>query len=74
MSKIIPLKPREVISILKNIGFEPIRQRGSHIFFKHPDGRSTVIPFHKGEDISKGLLKAILDDIEITWDKFISFR
>ena len=72
--RLIPLKPSVVIKILKKLGFEPIRQRGSHIYFKHPDGRCTVVPFHKGEDISKGLLKKILQDIEIEWSSFIKYK
>ena len=72
--RLIPLKPSQVIKILKELGFAPIRQRGSHIYFKHPDGRCTVVPFHKGEDISKGLLKKILQDIEIDWNSFIRYK
>lgn len=74
MTRVTPLKPRTIISILKNLGFQPIRQRGSHIFFNHPDGRCTVVPYHKGEDISKGLIKSILNDIELDWGTFISFK
>jgi predicted RNA binding protein YcfA (HicA-like mRNA interferase family) len=74
MSRLTPLKPTEVIKILHRFGFEQIRQKGSHIYFRHPDGRSTVIPFHKGEDLGKGLLNAILKDIEISWEDFIAER
>ena len=70
MSRITPLKPTEIIRILNRLGFERIRQKGSHIYFRHPDGRSTVVPFHKGEDIGKGLLNAILQDIELSWEEF----
>lgn len=72
--KLIPLNPSKVIKILKKLGFEPIRQKGSHIFFKHPDGRCTVVPFHKGEEIGKGLLKKILQDIEMGWKTFIEYK
>ena len=68
-----PLKPTIIIRALRRLGFEQIRQRGSHIYFRHPDGRTTVIPFHKGEDISKGLLKKIMQDIELTWEDFLKF-
>ena len=74
MSRLTPLKPVVVIRILKHLAFEPIRQRGSHIFFRHSDGRTTVVPFHKGEDISKGLLRKILQDIETDWETFISYK
>ncbi|MBU3933784.1 MAG: type II toxin-antitoxin system HicA family toxin [Candidatus Omnitrophica bacterium] len=74
MSRLTPLKPIVVIRILKNLGFKPVRQKGSHIFFRHPDGRTTVVPFHKGEDISRGLIRKILQDIELSWQEFISAK
>ncbi len=74
MTRITPLKPINVIRILKHLGFERIRQKGSHIYFRHPDGRTTVVPFHKGEDLGKGLLKEILRDVEVDWQTFISAK
>jgi predicted RNA binding protein YcfA (HicA-like mRNA interferase family) len=74
MSRITPLKPTIAIRILNKLGFQAIRQKGSHIFFRHPDGRSTVIPFHKGEDLSRGILKSILNEIELSWDDFIAAK
>jgi predicted RNA binding protein YcfA (HicA-like mRNA interferase family) len=35
---------------------------------KHHDGRTTVIPVHKNETISKGLLSKILRDTELKID------
>ena len=70
MTKLPSLKARKIIKILHYLGFEKIRQEGSHIFFKHKDGRVTVIPFHQGHDIGKGLLRAIIDDIRITPKEF----
>jgi predicted RNA binding protein YcfA (HicA-like mRNA interferase family) len=74
VSRLIPLKPIEVIRILERLGFSRIRQRGSHIYMRHPDGRATVVPFHKGEDIGKGLLKKILQDTELAWEEFDKLR
>ncbi len=39
------LSAKEVIRILEKLGFKEIRQKGSHKYFKHADGRGTVIPF-----------------------------
>ena len=74
MSRLLPLKPTEIIRILERLGFERIRQKGSHIFFRHPDGRTTVVPLHKGEDIGRGLLRKILQDIETSWEEFEKYR
>ena len=51
MSKLPALTGTALISILKKIGFTIDRQRGSHVFMKHPDGRATVIPIHAKETI-----------------------
>jgi predicted RNA binding protein YcfA (HicA-like mRNA interferase family) len=66
MTKISPIKPRKLVKFLKKQGFSEIRQKGSHKFFAHPDGRTTVIPFHPTKEIGPGLLRKILDDIKIS--------
>ena len=38
------ISAKELSKILEKIGFEFSRQKGSHMFFRHPDGRTTVIP------------------------------
>jgi predicted RNA binding protein YcfA (HicA-like mRNA interferase family) len=55
---------------LKKAGFEIIRQKGSHVFLRHSDGRVTVVPVHKGETIGVGLLLKILRDVDITKEEF----
>jgi len=57
---------KELISILKGMGFDVIRIKGSHHYLQHEDGRSTVVPIHSNEDIGVGLLQKILKDLEIT--------
>jgi predicted RNA binding protein YcfA (HicA-like mRNA interferase family) len=71
MSKFPSLNGKEIVSLLKKFGFVVERQRGSHIFMKHSDGRTTVIPVHAGETIGPGLLSKILRDIEMTKDEFL---
>lgn len=56
------LSARKLIKILTHNGFIKIRQEGSHIFYKHPNGKTTVVPNHQGKDIGKGLLRTILDE------------
>jgi predicted RNA binding protein YcfA (HicA-like mRNA interferase family) len=69
-SKLPILKPEELIKSLKKLGFSCARKsKGSHFRYVHSDGRRTTIPVHKGQDISKGLLRKILRDIDITVDE-----
>lgn len=60
----------QLIKTLRKVGFEVLRTRGSHHFLRHPDGRSTVIPVHRGETIGRGLLAQILRDCELSRDEF----
>jgi predicted RNA binding protein YcfA (HicA-like mRNA interferase family) len=66
-----PLPSRKVIKALESLGFKKIRQKGSHVFFKHMDGRATVVPIHKGEDIGRGLLRNIIKDTRLTKEDFL---
>ena len=66
MSKLPSLTGKEIVSLLKKAGFIVERQRGSHVFLKHEDGRATVVPVHSGETIGPGLLSKILRDVEMT--------
>jgi predicted RNA binding protein YcfA (HicA-like mRNA interferase family) len=49
----LPLPAKKVVKALENIGFEQIRQKGSHLFLEHPDGRTIIIPMHPTEKIGK---------------------
>jgi predicted RNA binding protein YcfA (HicA-like mRNA interferase family) len=68
-----PLPSKKVIQILERLGFKKIRQRGSHVFFRHPDGRTTIIPIHKGEEIGRGLLQEIIKDTKLTKEEFLKY-
>ena len=71
MSKLPILTAQELIRILKKLGFEIIRQKGSHVFLAHEDGRTTVVPVHPGEDIGRGLLRKIIkEDVKISIQDF----
>jgi len=65
-----PLPSRKVIRALENIGFQKIRQKGSHLFMRHPDGRTTLITIHPGEKIGKGMIRKIINDAELTRDEW----
>ena len=60
---------RTVEKLLFHLGFSQTRQKGSHVFFRHPDGRTTTVPHHKGRDITRSLLREILREIEVSIDE-----
>ena len=73
MKNLPSLKAKEVVKVLKRLGFEEDRQKGSHLIlinnFSH---KRTVVPMHHGKDIKKSLLKRIIvEDAGITIDDFL---
>lgn len=72
MSKLPMVKAEVMEKLLFYLGFIIKRQKGSHVFYRHPDGRYTTIPHHGHKDLSRSLLRAILRQINITPDEFIS--
>lgn len=71
MSKLPIVDARSFERILLKWGFVIIRQKGSHVFYRHPDGRYTTLPHHKGQDISRPLTRTILNEIGATPEDFL---
>jgi predicted RNA binding protein YcfA (HicA-like mRNA interferase family) len=61
---------RAVDRVLTRLGFSRVRQKGSHVFYRHDDGRTTTVPNHPGRDIARPLLREILKDIELAPEQF----
>ncbi len=71
MSRLPRIRAEEVIRALTAAGFQIVRQRGSHVFLKHADGRATVVSVHRGEELGPGILSKILRDTELSREDFI---
>jgi len=68
------LTGKEVARIIEKLGFVYSHTTGSHMVYKHPDGRTTTIPHHSGEEIGPGLLtKIIKRDLGITREEFLRY-
>lgn len=48
--------------LLLKLGFERVRQKGGHTFYRHPGGKATTIPNHPGRDLARPLIREILKD------------
>jgi predicted RNA binding protein YcfA (HicA-like mRNA interferase family) len=73
MPKLVPIKPKKLIKILSGLGFACRDAEGSHVFFAHQDGRTTVIPIHQHE-LSRGLLRKILRDVALSVEEYDILR
>lgn len=65
------LDAKAVERVLLRLGFSAVRQKGSHVFYRHADGRTTTVPHHAGRDLAGPLLRSILKDINLTPHAFI---
>ena len=73
MAKLPKLTGKELSKIAIKLGFKHTHTTGSHMVFKHPNGRKATIPHHAGEEIGPGLLnKIIKKDFQITREEFFS--
>ncbi len=67
MTKQLPvLSGAELIRALERVGFEQVRQRGSHVTLRHEDGRHAIVPLHR--EIKRGTLGGILRQAVLSVD------
>jgi predicted RNA binding protein YcfA (HicA-like mRNA interferase family) len=58
----------QLIRALERLGWESIRQRGSHVRLRHPERRIfLVVPLHK--ELKRGTLRGILRDADLSVDE-----
>jgi predicted RNA binding protein YcfA (HicA-like mRNA interferase family) len=70
MSRLPIVNFKTMEKVLLYMGFKQVRQKGSHVFYRHPDGRTTTVPNHPGRDIARPLIREILREIELTPEEF----
>jgi predicted RNA binding protein YcfA (HicA-like mRNA interferase family) len=70
MAQVPAIRGGRVVTALERVGFVVARIRGSHHIMRHPDGRMTTVPVHRGRDIRPGTLRGILSDVGMSIDEF----
>jgi predicted RNA binding protein YcfA (HicA-like mRNA interferase family) len=71
MSKLPLITAKEFEKLLFLLGFELKRQKGSHAFYRHSDGRYTTLPHHGNQMLTRSLISQILREIKLTQEEFI---
>ena len=72
MPKLPSISGKKAIKAFEKIGYQVVRRKGSHIRLRHKTEKNKLpltIPNHKV--ISKGLLRKLLRDAELTIDEFL---
>ena len=70
-SALRPLPYRKVDRVLRRLGFESIGQTGSHVRYRHPDGRAVTVPRHDRKDVAPGLLRKVIRDVGVSVQEFM---
>ena len=68
MPKMPVLSGRDVVKTLERLGFEQVRQRGSHVVMQH-GVIGCVVPLHK--EVKTGTLAGIIRQAGLTQDGFL---
>ena len=69
MSRVRIVDAATLERVLFALGFQKSRQKGSHAFYRHPDGRGTSIPHHQGRDLARPPIREILREIDVPRDE-----
>jgi len=57
------MKYKDLAKLVKKVGWKEVRQKGSHVIFKHDTIKNPsilVIPNHGSKELGKGLVRKIL--------------
>jgi predicted RNA binding protein YcfA (HicA-like mRNA interferase family) len=66
MSRLPRVTAQDIIRAIERKGFALIRQSGSHKIYKNSQGVRITVPFHSGKILHPKLLKAIMQDADLT--------
>ncbi|MEO8148990.1 MAG: type II toxin-antitoxin system HicA family toxin [Bacteroidia bacterium] len=70
MSRLVLTDAKTFEKLLLKLGFKIIRQKGSHVFYRHAGGRYTTLPHHAKEDMGRSLIRQILREINLSPDEY----
>jgi len=70
LTKLPVVDAERMEKLLFLLGFDKVRQKGSHAYYRHPDGRSTTIPYHRGRVLARPLIRELLREVELSPDEY----
>jgi predicted RNA binding protein YcfA (HicA-like mRNA interferase family) len=56
--------------LLIRLGFQAVRQKESHVFYRSSDGRTTTLPNYPGRDLGRPQIREVLRDIQLNPSEF----
>ena len=73
MPKLPRISGEKAVRVLTKLGFETVRQKGSHVILKKKTNQGEigcVVPFHR--ELALGTLNGILKQANVTVEEFLS--
>jgi predicted RNA binding protein YcfA (HicA-like mRNA interferase family) len=71
----VPRLPRisakDAIRVFESVGYEVVRQRGSHIRLRDPSGHRAPLSVPNHKELKTGLLRRLIRDAGMTPEEFI---
>ena len=72
--KLLQISGKELVKILSKLGFETVRQRGSHVRLEKKTNVETIkltVPLHS--QLKKGTLSRIIKDSKVSEEEFSEY-
>lgn len=63
------LTAADVVRVLERLGFQTVRQSGSHRIFKDSVGKRVTVPIHSGRILHPKLLASIMRDADLSVER-----
>ena len=60
---------KDLMKVFRKLGFEVVRQKSSHVFLRHSDGRRLTIPVY--DEVPVNLLNWILAEAKVSREEFL---
>lgn len=70
MSKLKLIDAKTMEKLLLKLDFVRVRQKGSHVLYRHVDGRTTTVPFHISRELARPLIRQIISEINLSVDDY----
>ena len=73
MTKLPLIDAEKMERLLFLLRFNKVRQKGSHAFYRHPDGRTTTVPHHGGKALARPLIREILREVQLSIEEYNNY-
>ncbi len=65
------IKADKIIRLVEKLGFNLVRQSGSHKIFRNDKGGRITIPFHSKKVLHPKLINQVIKDLDLTREEFV---